>query len=231
MEKTLKKHAPAILCIIAVLALALPLITITAEAYGVSAESTLTGFDAIDNSSMTYFLIALPIVLGVSEYIEALKKYQPLLKKIIPILGIVMLILVISNCKSYAGDYWGVDVDMEIGFGSVLAFVSYTVLAIIGFKFSATANEAVKGSMNTDATAIIESLQSKAAQVSEHIAATVDSIKNDSAAANVQAKESSKVKGINDALSAIERLAAMKKDGILSEEEFNVTKEKLLNEI
>lgn len=113
MEKTLKKHAPAILCIIAVLALALPLITITAEAYGVSDESTLTGFDAIDNSSMTYFLIALPIVLGVSEYIEALKKYQPLLKKIIPILGIVMLILVISNCKSYAGDYWGVDVDME----------------------------------------------------------------------------------------------------------------------
>lgn len=231
MEKTLKNHILAILCIIAILALALPLVTITAEAWGVSEESTLTGFDAIDNSSLTYFLIVLPIVLGASEYIAALKKHQPLLKKLIPILGILVLILVISNCKSYAGDYWGVDVDTEIGSGAILAFASYAVLTIIGFKSPATANKNTESSTNSDAAAIIESIQNKAARVSEQIAATVDSISNGSSASNAQSKESSKIKSINDTLSAIEKLSAMKEGGILSEEEFNIMKEKLLNEI
>lgn len=235
MKEIWKQHQTAILCVVAILALAFPLISVTTDYSDVS----ITGFAAIENSLFALLLIILPFGLGASKYLAPLKKYQAMLKKLIPIFCILLLILVFFTCKSAAtagSDAFGglVDIEVKVGTGAILAFLSYIVLGVLGFKSVPDAVESAenKKPLNLDTAAIVETMQEKAAQAAEKIkAAANDAASNITASTTAPAKKSVSINRTNELLALIEKLSAMKDAGVLTEEEFSEKKKALLEEI
>lgn len=235
MKEIWKQHQTAILCVVAILALAFPLISVTTDYSDVS----ITGFAAIENSLFALLLIILPFGLGASKYLAPLKKYQVMLKKLIPIFCMLLLILVFFTCKSAAtagADAFGglVDIEVKIGTGAILAFLSYIVLGILGFKSVPDVVESAENrkSLNLDTAAIVETMQEKAAQAAEKIkAAANDAASNITASTTAPAKKSVSINRTNELLALIEKLSAMKDAGVLTEEEFSEKKKALLEEI
>lgn len=237
MKEIWKQHQTAILCAIAILALAFPLISVATD----YSDMTITGFAAIEHSLFALLLIILPFGLGVSKYLTPLKKYQAVLKKLIPIFCVLLLILVFFTCKSAAtagadavGAWVDVDVDVKVGFGAILAFLSYILLGVLGFKTApdAATNTEIKKSINLDTSAIMETVQEKASQAAERVKSAANDIVNSNVAVtNVPTKKSVSINRTNELLALIEKLSAMKDAGVLTEEEFSEKKKALLEEI
>ena len=235
-KELLKEHLVTILCVISILALAFPLITISSD----WSDESITGYGSIEHSALGSLLIILPVVLATCKYIKPLEKFAPIFSVGIPVICLLLLVLVFFTCRSGAAggadifsDY--VDIDVKIGFGAILAALSYIALGVVGFK-KANGAIPVPGGVtipNINASAILENVQEKAAQAAERVkAATSDMVTNHSPEnAATPARKSVNVNRTNEMLTLIEKLSAMKEAGVLTEEEFAQKKQALLEEI
>ena len=237
IKNLLKQHLTAILCAISILALAFPLITVSSD-YG---DQTITGFGAIEHAGLSTCLIILPALLAVSGYVKAAQKYSTILGTAIPAFCLLLLILVFSTCKKVASggadafSGFGIDIDVKIGFCTILAAASYIATAVWTVISGRKTGVSV-GSISMpqiDASAILETVHEKASVVADRVK---------SAAADVAAGVSSSGDGsapvkktninrTNEILALIEKLSAMKEAGVLTEEEFSMKKQSLLEEI
>ena len=237
IKELIKQHLVTILCVIAILALAFPLITISNDYTG---DTSVTGFGAIEHSAFSLLLIVLPIILAASMYLKPLEKFRPILSIGVPVFCLLLLILVYFSCRSGAAggadmfsDY--VDIDVKIGPCAIIAALSYLALGFLGLKNAKGTISASNGvtfpSVNT--SSILENVQEKAAQAADRVkmaaSSTLANQSPDYAAAPV--KKSVNINRTNEILSLIEKLSAMKEAGVLTEEEFSRKKQSLLEEI
>lgn len=235
IKEILKKNLVTILCVISLLSLAFPIITMTTE----YSDEAVTGFAAINKSIMAVILIAGPVLLVAMNYIKPLENYKGLLAIGIPALCLISLIIVFFTVKAGADagagafEAFGAEIEIKVGFGAILAAISYIVTGVVGLK----ENQNIKlkklnlDKLKTGSSNFVGAMQEKAAQVADR----VKSASTDSASVSV-AEEPAKKKTVSadrteEILSLIEKLSKMKEAGVLTEEEFVEKKKALLEEI
>lgn len=238
IKEVLKQHLITILCVIAILALAFPLVSISSD-YG--GTSSITGFAAIEHSFFALLLIILPVILAASNYLKPLEPFKRILSLGVPVFCLLLLILVFFSCKSVlsggadAAAAFGVDIDVKVGLCTIIAALSYIALGVVGFK-NGKGNISMPTGVtvpNINASSILENVQEKAVQAAERVktAASDMAANHSSESVSTPTKRSVSVNRTNEILGLIERLSAMKEAGVLTEEEFSQKKQSLLEEI
>lgn len=229
-----KKHMISILCVAAIIALALPFakVTSTAEVFGQTAEasSSFSGFQTLSHSVFAYIMIAGPAILIVMNYIKQLEPFKGILAIVVPVVCLIALIIVMLTAKSFSMAVDGGMVDAEVkvtpGIGAIVAGVLYVGTAVAGavtfhnFTFDKAGLERLKNS----ATDMISSVQEKKLEGHEPSAAGAEPAK-------AAPKKAMSLNRIDEILCLIEKLAKMKDAGVLTEEEFSDKKKQLLGEI
>ncbi|MDO4988051.1 MAG: hypothetical protein Q4E17_03340 [Synergistes sp.] len=133
MKAILKVHALTILSVIAVIALALPFITVTTSVPFIGSRSdSMSGFNALGTSLFGVILIAGPILVAVMNYIKALAAHKGKIAIAIPIICILCVIYIIVqvNDVEIVSEYCKTSVGP--GFGLILAFLSYAAMIVVG---------------------------------------------------------------------------------------------------
>lgn len=135
-----KKHLFKIVCILSIILLALPLVSVEfeMEMFGVSSSSsaTVTGFDALGKSVFAYILIVGPVLLVVMSYVKQLDRYKGLLAIAVPVICLIALIIVLLSASSFSAsasnDYASAEVSVKLGIGTFLVAISHIGTAIVG---------------------------------------------------------------------------------------------------
>lgn len=137
----LKKNLLSIICIIAIIALFLPFISVTVDVWDdvwdYEETTHISGFDAAKEGFLGYILFLAPILLIAMNYIKALEKYRGILSIATPAFSMLILIIVCFQAKSYgAGDVDTefLDVAWNLGIGPFIAGLSYVAAGIVGAK-------------------------------------------------------------------------------------------------
>ena len=241
IKDMIKKNLLTILSAVALLSMLFTFVSFTAETEFSASAIKLTGIQACGKSMFAYLLIIGPVLLIAMNYIKSLEKYKGLLSISVPCVCLIALIIVCLNAKTAAQAVGGavegvtdlVDIEMDIsqsiGFGAILAAISYISMIVFGIKtqrdFSISKlNVGNLGNINIDnikATGadLIKSAQNTVAKAAQNISE------------NIPTSTGTSKKHIDDTLSLIEKLAKMKDDGILTEQEFANKKSKLLEDI
>lgn len=253
-----RKHLLTILCALAILLLLLPIASVSVEVdsafVSTSQSKSVTGLNALGGSFFAWFLVLGPAVLIAMNYLKPLEKYKGLLAIAVPVANIVALIIVICRAKAIQGgagtDAASVEVSTRIGIGSILLFLTYLGTIVAGaiefhnFSISKEGFEKLK----KDATGAFSNAQEKITGTVQNVADKATSKKT--AATNQADGQSStphsssqrsagtapQSRAVNldrtdEILTLIEKLAKMKNEGILTEEEFSSKKAQLLEEI
>lgn len=171
----LKKHLLSIICIISIIALFLPFVSVIAEVFGFEETNTASGFDAANKGFLGYLLFLAPILLIAMNYIKQLEKYRGIISLAVPPICIVVLIIVFFQAKNVAVqvDLEFVDVSVGIGFGTILAAICYIAMGIIGAKTHGA--EILKNANITD----FQSLMNKISQLSKDKGNSTSSTSNE----------------------------------------------------
>ncbi len=246
-----------ILCALCVIALFLSFVSMSVKVessfVGSSSQTTsVSGWSALSNFPLGWLLLLGPVLLVAMNYIKQLEKFKGLLAIVVPILCIAVLFFTLSDAKAQVsvannamgaiGDMAGsVMDDMDLG-GETAAGAKADVSAGIGFYILLIANVGiiVSGAVTyfglrlNDLSSVKES--GKAILSSAREVTTINREENPSAptakpvvhAAKPKAAESVIKTSAEDALQLIERLAKMRDNGILTEEEFQEKKKDLL---
>ena len=151
-KNLLKEHLVTILCVIAVIALAFPMVTIVSkvesEFINQSTKLNITGFQAL-GGFWAIFLLVGPIVLAVSKFIDALKPYRKLLGLAIPVICLVMLVLTVLFSKggsaSTSNSAGSAKATVQIGLGAIICGICHLVCTLIGFKEYKAAGGTIPG--------------------------------------------------------------------------------------
>ncbi len=242
VKEFVKKNLLTILSVVAIICMVLPFMSFEAQTQYSETSETFNGFQLCSYSMYTYMLILLPATLIVMNYISQLKKYKGILTMLIPAICLISLLIVYFTAKAgyEAGagagaemaSAFGVEMDYasKIGIGMILSGICYVGMIIYGFK---TQRDFSIEKININmAKPDVEGIKNAGAEFFKNAQATVSK-----AAQNISENISSASVGttskkhVDDTLALIERLAKMKDDGILTEEEFKEKKAKLLEEI
>lgn len=258
-----KKHMIMILCILSILLLLLPMVTVVSsmESAFISAGETSKaqiGFAAIKAGGIFgYLLIIGPALLVAMNYIEKLGKYKGVLAIVVPIVCVFALIIVLMQAKSGGASadigVASMKVTVKLGIGAILLFITYIATAVAGaviyhnFTLDKAGVEKLKGSAGEFFSAAqervcgaIQNVTSAAGEIrtrsnSDQPEGTPasDAPGGESAPRPVKVppKKSVSLNRTEEILSLIERLAKMRDDGILTDEEFSRKKQQLLEEI
>lgn len=223
-------------------------------------SASISGWAAVSGFPLGWLLVIGPVLLVAMNYIRKIEKYKGLLAIIVPVLCIVMLFFTLADAKSTAelgnkamenvngiansaladmGDY-----DDEYGGDFSVGQISSKVSASadVGFYLLLIANLGIivsgavtffglrlndLSSVKESGRAILSSAREAAAELKSEGGATTPASQNAPAA-----KVRSSVKyNAADALQLIERMAKMRDDGILTEDEFQEKKQDLLKGI
>ena len=247
-----KKHIITILCIVAVLSLALPMVSTITESASVflpssEIETKITGFKMLERGILAYVLIIGPALLVAMNYIQQLGKYKGILAILVPVACVVVLVVLIVQSKNITvsasfGGAGSVQQKITVQIGAILAFAVYIATAVAGaviyhnFTFNKDGIERLKNS----AAEVLNSRREWDNTTNSQDHSISNSVKNMSGENKVSdhansvktnPKKPLSVNHTDEILELIEKLARMKDAGILTEEEFSKKKKQLLGEI
>lgn len=147
-NKFIRNNIMTIIATISIVFLFLPYVGFKAELMGVSQKIlSSSGMGAIfgmkdikvgtNTSIFAIFLLIVPIIMIVMNYIKPLNPYKKIIAVVMPIVGIVMDIVTLLDIKSLINSYAklaGADsmIHMSIGIGFILIIVSYILMAVCG---------------------------------------------------------------------------------------------------
>lgn len=246
MKALLQKHLISVLCVISIIALAFPLCIVITDVsvmgFGDSARSGYNGFQAMQESLLAILLLAGPVLLIAMNYIKKLEKYQGILAIAVPVICLAALIIVciqLGQLHVNGGDsaFLSMEVKTQIGFGAILAFLSYIATIVAGaVKFHHfTLDKAGLEKLKAEGSSLLQSTKGKVSETVQTVSAAVEAA-GTKVQENLAADSTAKSTKVNlgrteEILQLIERLAQMKDAGILTEEEFSEKKAQLLSEI
>lgn len=135
-----KKHLLTIICVLSIILLALPLVSVESEVemFGASssASATVTGFSALGKSVFAYILILGPALLVAMNYVKQLERYKGLLAIGIPVICLIALVIVVISANSFSAsasnDYASAEVSVKLGIGTFLVAISHIGTAVVG---------------------------------------------------------------------------------------------------
>lgn len=139
-----KKHLITILCIAAIILLALPLATVVSSTESEALPGTVmktsksfSGFSALNANIFAYLLLVGPILLVAMNFVQQLEKHKGLLAIIIPGLCIISLIITVIQCKtlvsaSVGGSLIKAKISLRVGIGAILLGLTYIGTAVVG---------------------------------------------------------------------------------------------------
>lgn len=250
-----------ICCVIAIVCMFLPFLSISSSVesdladVGASASQSVSGFSGLTSGALTgIVLLAGPILLIVMNYIKPLEKYRGLLAIGIPLICIIMVVVnffwmksTVSSVDDALGDLTaaaGIETDTSAtpGIGMILMIVAYLgaiVGGAINYHGLKLSKEGIKNfKLNTDALGDIKGdLSNITSNISNMASGIANSAGGENAANSVSGgvttpvKKKTNISKADEVIALIERLAKMKDNGILSDEEFAEKKKQLLDEI
>ena len=164
----LKKYFVVILCATLIVMMALPVVGVyskrmfeigstgNVKKYGTD-EVSLSGFDLLEFDSFGYFLLLLPALHILFEFIKSLQKYKKISSILIPILSIISLVVVLINSKNIgpSGQMGGIKI------GAVLIFIVNIFLAVYGavLNFGFSLNNRRLNKVKENASKLIKGVQ------------------------------------------------------------------------
>lgn len=239
----LKKNLMTILCALALVAMFLPFASVTTESKFTGSETvSVGGFASCSDSFWGILLIVGAVLLVVMNYIKPLENYKGILSMVIPVVCLIALIMFyLAICEvaeagnkaagemnKLAGSV-GVDAGMKIttsiGAGVIIAALAYVGMIVFGI-ITQKDIIASKGSLANLKAAGAGLIKNATDGVSKAASGISNSFSGDGSA-----KPSKTKAQIDETLELIERLAKMKDAGLLTDEEFQNKKTKLLEEI
>lgn len=243
MNEILKKHSLTILCVLSIVLLALPMVSVTAsyEVFGheQTSEASASGFSAMSSGIFGYLMVVGPALLIAMNYIKPIEKYKGILAVAVPVVCLIALIITVMNAGSLSAsasnEVAEAEVSVSVSIGAILVGLSYVATAIAGmvtyhnFNLSNVNLDKIKNS----GANLISAVQSKTGAVQSK---TSESVEDDTAPVQPKEKPSvyktaMNVNRVDEILALIERLAKMKESGILTEDEFAQKKQQLLEEL
>lgn len=256
IRNLIKANIISALCLLAFISLFFPIATITAsmEMFGSSSssEQTISGFTAVKEGVFGYLLIAGPALLVACNYVKQLFKYRKLFAVLIPCLCLLTLIIVMFQAKGVAlvamgyneSAYFDVKVKFGPAIGFFIAAATYIAMGVIGLNthYNVTLDKDGLAKLKADSFELMESTHEKVTQTVHSVSAGIASAKNASenissatsisaATSKPQSKKPININKTEEILAVVEKLAKLKEDGVLTEEEFNEKKRQLLEEI
>lgn len=253
IKSLVKQHILTILCILALVALMLPFLSVTAEVESSfvtsDASTTTSGFDAIQKVFLGWGLVLGPVLLIAMNYIKKLEKYKGILAIIVPIVCLVIEVITFFQAKGISASASGgnafvsMEVNASLGIGFFVLILVYLGMIVAGavLYHNFTLDKAGLERLKTEGADLFGSGFDKLKEASANI---INS--SDEKGSNVQSNEGSAISGndsqkpikkstnhnkTQETLSLIEKLASMRDSGILTEEEFQAKKQQLLEEI
>lgn len=228
---------------------------------GSNTQSTsISGWQAVNGFPLGWLLVGGPVLLVAMNYIRKIEKYKGLLAVIVPILCIAVLFFTLADAKSTAelgnkamenvngiansalADMNDYDDEEDGEFSSPQISSKVSASADVGFYLLLIANLGIiiggavtffglrlndLSSVKESGRAILSSAREAAAGMKSEGSGTASA----SPAAPAARPRSGSKYNAGDALQLIERMAAMRDSGILTEEEFQEKKQDLLKGI
>lgn len=252
IKELLKQHILTILCATALIVLFLPFLSVTAEMeiFGQSSSSsaTTTGFDAIKQAFLGWGLVIGPILLVGMNYIKQLEKYKGLLAIIVPIICLVIEVITFFQAKGASVSASGgngmasAEIKATLGIGFFTLILIYLGMIVAGaviyhnFTLDKAGLERLKAEgadllgdglnkIKEGSSNIINSASEKISNMQSNPTTTTNNDTQKTVKKNINHNK------MQETLNLIEKLATMKDNGILTEEEFTTKKQELLEEI
>lgn len=255
IKTLLKQHILTILCAVAILALFLPFFSVTSEMemqyanVSSSSTATTTGFGAVTKTLLGWALVIGPILLVAMNYVKKLEKYKGLLAIAVPVVCLVFEIITFFTAKgssvsaSGGNGAVGMEIKATLGIGFFVLILVYLGMIVAGavlyhnFTLDKAGLERLKaegadmfsggiGKLKESGTNLVHSASDKISNMQSN---------RNSDSSNEEApkpqKKSIKHNKVEETLSLIEKLASMKENGVLTEEEFTAKKKELLEGI
>ena len=133
----IKKYGLLILCVIALIALFLPMATISIESDYVDYVDTVSvsGFKVAFKGYISLLLIVAPVLLIASDYVPKFKARKKLIMLIAPIVCIVVTFIAYLQSAGIAGmaENGYAERNASIGIGGILCILAYIGIGILGF--------------------------------------------------------------------------------------------------
>lgn len=252
IKDLLKKHILTILCGVSLIVLFLPFLSVTAkmEVLGQSSSSstTTTGFGAIGEAFLGWGLVLGPILLVAMNYIKQLEKHKGLLAIIVPILCIIIEVITFFQAKGASASASGgngmasAEINASMGIGFFILILVYLGMIVAGavLYHNFTLDKAGLERLKTEGADLfgdgISKIKEGGANLINSASEKISNIQSNTPNSSSEETQKPPKKNINhnkteEILCLIEKLAAMKENGILTEEEFTVKKQELLEEI
>lgn len=246
MKEIMKTHLITILCVISLIVLFLPFVTVTVEMeiMGISSgeSQSLSGFTAATYGITGLVLIVGPILLIAMNYIKQLGKYKGLLAIAVPIICIIFCIIVIIQAKSLAvkamGGDFGYNIKISPAIGSILALLSYIGTAVAGAMtyHNFTLDQVGLERLKQEGAQLLQSAKTSVTETAQNVSEAIQNADKSDASTGASGIKPTAKKQVNfnrmdEALTMIEKMSKMKDEGILTEDEFTEKKRQLLSEI
>lgn len=260
MNDVLKRHLLTICCAVSIIALFLPFASCNIE-MNILGESgadsqSMSGFIVMQEYSLAYVLLAGPILLIAMNYIKQLDQHKALLSIAVPAICLIACVVTFLSVKSiYASSIgvsedFGVNIKIKIGFGAILAILSYIGTAVGGAVtyHNYTLDKNGLERLRQESSQLLQSAQQKISEVAQNAqnseqaqptGVQTPSTSAQATSTNVTppikakpiAKKPTNLSRTDEVLAMIEKLSKMKEAGVLTEEEFNEKKKQMLSEI
>lgn len=137
-----KKWGIAILCVVALIALFLPMATIetTTDYEFLDSSTSISGFTVAFQGYVCMVLIVGPVVILAADYIALAKKLKAVLQAGVSVLGILLTFVGYLQASKIAaaGDAVGMgyaDVEASLGIGGVLCLICYAGILVLTLLF------------------------------------------------------------------------------------------------
>ena len=136
----IKKYGIKALCIIALIALFLPMATVNLESDYYDNSTSLSGFTVAFQGYICMLLIVGPIAIFAADYIAIVKRLKALVQAGVSILGVILTFVGYLQASKIAsaGQAAGmgfVDCEASIGFGGILCIIAYIGILAITLLF------------------------------------------------------------------------------------------------
>lgn len=132
-----KKYGIKVLCAVALIALFLPMASVSVGSYS---EISLSGLTVAFQGYICLLLIVGPVVVIAADYIAAAKRLKALVQAGVAVLGIVLTFVgylqaskIAAASQAASGGY--VDCEASLAFGGILCLVAYAGILVITVLF------------------------------------------------------------------------------------------------
>lgn len=148
----IKKYGIKALCLLAFVALFLPMAKVTVEgSYGYSQSISVNGFQIAFRGYICILLILGPAAIIAADYVAVMKKFQALIQVGVAALGIILSFVGYAQSSKIAaaGQAAGMgyaDVQASLGFGAILCIIAY--IGILGMTIFFQ-KDAIKNNIDT----------------------------------------------------------------------------------